>query len=116
MVAQTSTSIHASWQLPPAGSRNGVITGFKLFYKKRGFTGAASFELIDDGNTFAKTVSGLLKYTEYEFQVLAFTSAGDGPKGSVKTVRTNEDGKQKTIIIPGLFLQYLLCNSEKRTS
>ena len=30
---------------------------------------------------------------EYEFQVLAFTSAGDGVKSSVKVVRTKEDGK-----------------------
>ena len=94
MAAQTSTSIRASWQLPPEDSRNGIIKGFKLFYKKKGFAGSGSTDLINDGNTLTKTVTGLLKYTEYEFQVLAFTSVGDGPKRSVKTVRTNEDGKK----------------------
>ena len=93
MAAQTSTSIHASWQLPPVDSRNGIIKGFKLFYKKQGSSGSTSSELINDGNTFTKTVTGLLKYTEYEFQVLAFTSVGDGPKSSKLTERTNEDGK-----------------------
>ena len=40
-----------------------------------------------------KEVTGLDKYTEYEFQVLAFTSLGDGPKSSVEVERTLEDGE-----------------------
>ncbi len=40
-----------------------------------------------------KDVTGLDKYTKYEFQVLAFTSVGDGKKSLVKDVRTKEDGK-----------------------
>ena len=93
MVAETSTSNRASWQLPPEDSRNGIVKGLKLFYKKKGFAGSAITVPINDGNTLTKTVTGLVKHTEYEFQVLAFTSVGDGPKSSVETVRTNEDGK-----------------------
>ena len=105
MVAETSTNIRASWQLPPVDSRNGNITGFKLLYKKKTSAGSATTEPINDGNTLTKTVGGLLKYTEYEFQVLAFTSVGDGTNSSVKTVRTNEDGKQiKTSISISDFL------------
>ena len=47
---------------------------------------------INSGSTFTKDVTGLDKYTEYEFEVLAFTSAGDGPNSSVKVERTMEDG------------------------
>ena len=43
-------------------------------------------------STLSKNVTGLDKYTEYEFQVLAFTSDGDGPKSSVEVERTMEDG------------------------
>ena len=43
---------------------------------------------VDDGATRTENVIGLDKYTEYEFQVLAFTSGGDGPKSSVKVERT----------------------------
>ena len=94
VAAQTSTStIRASWQLQLEDSRNGIIKGFKLFYKKKGFARSAITVLINDGNTLTKIVTGLLKYTEYEFQVLAFTSVGDGKNSSVKTVRTYEDGK-----------------------
>ena len=96
MTAVSSTSITASWRLPSAGSSNGIITGFKLFYRDKGSAGSENTELIIDGNTFTKTVTGLLKYTEYEFQVLAFTSAGDGSKSSKLVERTSEDGKIKT--------------------
>ncbi|XP_022783215.1 titin-like isoform X2 [Stylophora pistillata] len=93
--ASSSTSITVSWQLPPAGSRHGIITGFKLFYKEGGSAGSAALLSINSGATFSKTVTGLDKYTEYEFQVLAFTSVGDGPKSSVKVERTMEDAPSK---------------------
>ena len=48
---------------------------------------------INSNATRTRDVSGLDKYTEYEFQVLAFTSVGDGPKSSVLVERTKEDGK-----------------------
>ena len=47
---------------------------------------------IYSGGTLTKHVTGLDKYTEYEFQVLAFTSAGDGPKSTAVTGGTMEDG------------------------
>ena len=63
-----------------------------MFYKKKGSAGSATTLPISDGGTSSKTVSGLDKFTEYEFQVLAFTSDGDGPKSLAKVKRTMEDG------------------------
>lgn len=91
--ACTSTSIDASWNLPPAISRNGIITGFKLFYKRKEFHGPPTIINISNAVIHTKTVTGLDKYAVYEFQVLAFNSAGDGPKSSVIVQRTREDGK-----------------------
>ena len=91
---KNSTSIEASWQLPPEYSRNGIITGFKLFYKRRASSGPSSQITVNSGSTLTKVVTGLDKYTEYEFEVLAFTSVGDGPKSSVMSERTNEDGRK----------------------
>ena len=93
LTAKSSTSIEASWQLPPAEDRNGNITGFKLFYKKKGSSGSSTQITIDSGSTLTKVLPGLDKYTEYEFEVLAFTSVGDGPNSSVPSVRTMEDGE-----------------------
>ena len=89
---KTSTSIEASWQLPPEDFRNGNITGFKLLYKKKGSSESSTELTINSGSTLTKVVTGLDKYTEYEFQVLAFTSVGDGPKSTVKVEKTREDG------------------------
>ena len=93
LTASSSTSITASWQLPPVFARHGRnITGFKLFYRKKGSVGSATTLNISNGSTLSKNVTGLHKYTEYEFQVLAFTSDGDGPKSAVEVERTKEDG------------------------
>ena len=93
MTATSSTSIRASWQLPPVDSRNGIIKGYRLFYKKRGSADSATRLLIHDGASLVKNVTGLAKYTEYEFQVLASTSVGDGPKSPIKVEKTKRDGK-----------------------
>ena len=90
--AGTSTSIEASWQLPPADDRNGIIRGFRLFYQKTG-SGTSTMLTIQNQGTLRKNVTGLEKYTLYEFQVLAYTSVGDGPKSSSVVERTKEDGK-----------------------
>ena len=86
--------------------------GYKLFYKKKGSAGpqtrlvissvstltkTLTGLVINDGGTLNKTVTGLDKFTEYAFQVLAFTSVGDGPTSSVNVERTKEDGKRHVI-------------------
>lgn len=49
---------------------------------------------ITNETTRSRNIGGLEKYTEYEFQVLAFTLVGDGENSSVVVERTNEDGKK----------------------
>ena len=93
VATRTSTSIKASWQLPPEYARHGTITGFKLFFKKKDSVGSPFNITINDGGSYTKDITGLSIYTEYEFQVLAFTSKGDGPKSSVVVERTEEDCK-----------------------
>ncbi|PFX13685.1 Receptor-type tyrosine-protein phosphatase F [Stylophora pistillata] len=91
VTATSSTTVTASWQLPSVDSRNGIIKGFKVFYKRKDSSGSGIILTINGGSTFKKNVTGLNKYTEYEFQVLAFTSVGDGPYSSMVVERTNED-------------------------
>ena len=97
MTPLTSTSVRASWQLPPADSTYGIILGFKLLYRnKSSAADPLTVMTIRSNSTLDKEVTGLGKYTEYEFQVLAFSSVGNGPR-SVQLVTTNEDGKLKRI-------------------
>ena len=108
MTAKSSTSITASWQLPPANAWNGIIQGFKLFYKKKGSSGSQNMELINDKAVLTTDVIGLAKYTDYEFKVLAFTSVGDGPNSTVESETTKEDGKKLLLIISKFNLLVLL--------
>ena len=94
VTAISSTSISASWKLPPEDFRHGIITGFKLFAKRKGSDDLTIILLIDSASILTKTVNGLDAFTEYEFQVLASTSVGDGPKSSVKVAKTSEGGKR----------------------
>lgn len=96
-IAISPTSIITAWQLPVEDSRNGIIRGFKLFYKQNGFIDSSTTFLLENPSIQSKTVAGLDESTEYEFQVLAYTSVGDGPKGPVVVARTKgrkEDGKR----------------------
>ena len=92
LTATSSTSIAASWQLPPVYARHATIKGFKLFYTEKGSGVSVTNLTISGESTFSRNVTGLNEYTEYAFQVLAFTSDGDGPKSSVEVERTMEDG------------------------
>ena len=103
LTASSSTRITASWQLPPADSRNGIITGFRLFYKRKDSAEVSTTITITNQGSLTKAVTGLQKYTEYEFQVLAFTSVGDGPNSSVIVKRTKEDGKIIIVFLTFLF-------------
>ena len=96
VTVESSTSITASWRLPPEGARHGIIKGYKLFYKKKDSDSATSLTL--NNIKTSRRVTKLDEYTEYEFQVLAFTSAGDGPNSSTIFKTTTEDGEnQRTL-------------------
>ena len=95
MTTSTSISVTAVWLLPPTGSRNGIIRGFKLFINKKGSEDKPNIHLVNASNSpvYKKKVTGLQESTEYKLQVLAFTSAGDGPNSSVHFVKTREGGE-----------------------
>ena len=81
----------ASWQLPPAGS----LQGIKLLYKITDTEDPFTAITIVNNSTLNTSITGLGKFTEYEFHVLAFTGNGNGPLSLVQVVRTSEDGKTK---------------------
>ena len=56
-------------------------------------------ELINGQNVGTTDVTGLAKYTKYEFKVSAFTSVGDGPNSTIESETTKEDGKELILII-----------------
>ena len=93
MIAQSSTSVETSWELLTLHSRKIIIDGFKLIYRKDESNDSPIILTINSAAVFTFIVTGLQKYTKYEFRVLAFSSDGDGPTSSAQVERTMEDGK-----------------------
>ena len=70
-----------------------MLRGYKVAYKLH--PSGSSLQYLDVNNPSSTTieVTRLGKYTEYSFQVLAYT-VKDGPLSDEKVIRTQEDGKQ----------------------
>ena len=96
--ANSSRTVVLMWRLPPANSTNGILEGFKLIFKKKDSKADPVIRRIRDvpkGNNALTvyTVNGLDENTEYQFQVSAFTFAGDGVKSLVQFAKTMEGGE-----------------------
>ena len=100
--AVTSTQITLSWTKVEEQHKNGIILGYKLFYKAVGQFAVNTTEkmkLINDENTLQTIVMNLEKYVNYSIKILAFTSKGDGPNSTVISVETDQDGKPSYFVI-----------------
>ena len=101
LTAQSSTSVAAYWKLSERYYNERKLISFKLLYQKEG-SNVPQIQSIKDAKNvriengllvFSSEVTWLEKFTEYEFEVCAFSLAGDGPKSSLQIARTLEDGK-----------------------
>uniref|UniRef100_A0A3B5AY20 Contactin-3 n=1 Tax=Stegastes partitus TaxID=144197 RepID=A0A3B5AY20_9TELE len=81
-------SIKVSWQPPPRGAQNGIITAYKIKYRKTGRRGDQ--EAIEPNN-FWFLFTGLEKGSQYSFQVAAMTVNGTGPASDWYTAETPEN-------------------------
>uniref|UniRef100_A0A7N6BTD5 DCC netrin 1 receptor n=1 Tax=Anabas testudineus TaxID=64144 RepID=A0A7N6BTD5_ANATE len=81
-----SRSIKVSWQPPPRSTQNGIITAYKIKYRKTGRRG--------DQERCPLSLSlstGLEKGSQYSFQVAAMTVNGTGPVSDWYTAETPEN-------------------------
>ncbi|KAG7268347.1 hypothetical protein CRUP_037441, partial [Coryphaenoides rupestris] len=87
-----SRSIKVCWQPPPPSSLNGLITAYKIRYRRNGRRGDQ--EALEPNN-YWYLFTGLEKGTQYSFQVAAMTVNGTGPPSewiSAETPETDLDG------------------------
>ena len=85
----SETNLSFSWSEPPCGGRGGIITGYSY---KLTQVGADNEEGPTITSNTAVTISGLIPYTDYSFQVAASTNMGTGPFSSSLNTRTPEGG------------------------
>uniref|UniRef100_A0A665TCZ0 DCC netrin 1 receptor n=1 Tax=Echeneis naucrates TaxID=173247 RepID=A0A665TCZ0_ECHNA len=83
-----SRSIKVSWQPPLRSAQNGIITAYKIKYRKTGRRGDQ--EAIEPNN-FWYLFTGLEKGSQYSFQVAAMTVNGTGPASDWHTAETPEN-------------------------
>nr|XP_057913919.1 netrin receptor DCC isoform X1 [Doryrhamphus excisus] len=83
-----SRSIKVSWQPPPRGAQNGIISAYKIKYRKTGRRGDQ--EAIEPNNLWY-LFTGLEKGSQYSFQVAAMTTNGTGPASDWYTAETPEN-------------------------
>ncbi|XP_022097192.1 tyrosine-protein kinase receptor Tie-1-like [Acanthaster planci] len=74
LTAQRSLSF--SWSQPPCGGRGGVIIGYTYRLTEDESNAQVRLSVVSKESA---TVDDLTPYTKYSFQVLAYTSVGDGP-------------------------------------
>ncbi|NXG03455.1 NEO1 protein, partial [Sakesphorus luctuosus] len=79
------TSVTVSWETPLSG--NGDIQNYKLYYMEKG----QDTEQDVDVAGLSHTVTGLKKFTEYSFRVVAYNKHGPGVSTHDVVVRTLSD-------------------------
>ncbi|XP_076055481.1 neogenin protein frazzled isoform X2 [Oratosquilla oratoria] len=75
--AASSKSLIIRWEPPPTDHQNGVITGYKIRYKKK--DKGKGRTKTTDGNRRLYALTGLNKRTTYAVRVSALTVNGSGP-------------------------------------
>ena len=67
------------WEAPPKESQNGVLTGYKLKWRKSGKGRDGINTVSTDGSRRLYAIPDLLKGTQYQVKISALTVNGSGP-------------------------------------
>ena len=91
----SSTSIKLLWKQIPAENVGGILRGYKIFWKEISYNGSIILQnetRLDNVSITSLSFSGLTKYQEYRFSILAFTKFDGVVSLSVATL-TDEDSE-----------------------
>ncbi|CAM9401214.1 unnamed protein product [Lampetra planeri] len=91
--AASSTQLEVAWDIPPLHTENGIILGYKVYFKDtapsvvRGDAGAERVRMLFLPETSAR-LKNLTGFTVFAVSVSAYNSAGEGPRSAAITAKT----------------------------
>ena len=87
----SQTEIQLFWAPVPADKENGIVMGYKVWYRKALASHHVGYKSFNS-STFQGVIDGLSPFTIYNIDVRAFTIKGDGVPSPFITVQTEEEG------------------------
>nr|XP_058964313.1 protein sidekick-2-like isoform X2 [Pocillopora verrucosa] len=89
-----ATSVTLRWEPVPYVGQNGVILGYKIYYRIFGKQNTEKEKELFNGLVYSTSLTGLESFVTYEFQILAYTRIGNGPKSAAvrATTRSSSPG------------------------
>ena len=91
----SSTSIRLKWTPIPPANVGGIIRGYKIFWEEVNYLGTVILQnetRLDNSSYKFLDFTGLTKFQEYRFSILAFTKF-DGVISPVVSTMSDEDSK-----------------------
>ena len=87
----SQTEIQLFWAPVPADKVNGILTGYKVSYRKAQGSHPVKYKSFNS-SSLQGVIDGLSPFTIYNVDVRAFTIKGDGIPSPFITVQTEEEG------------------------
>ncbi|XP_067911915.1 protein sidekick-1 isoform X2 [Heterodontus francisci] len=92
VIPRTTTSVLVQWQPPKEEGLNGILLGFRIYYRELVYENMPGFNTqpIGDPSSLQTELTELKKYTRYEILMKAFNVVGESPASSPKEVYVGE--------------------------
>ncbi|XP_032897024.1 protein sidekick-1 isoform X2 [Amblyraja radiata] len=92
VIPRTTTSVLVQWQPPKEESLNGILLGFRIYYRELTYENVPGFSTqhVGDSSAVQTELTHLKKYTRYEILMKAFNVVGESPASSPKEVYVGE--------------------------